>query len=98
LLALPFWAILLLVYPLRTLYALGIRASLLEWLLGAPHFFATRLLADLPRDVSISAAVLVAAIAAAGALIASDRFPVWHRPAFYLCLAGRFQMHFVADP
>ncbi len=68
LLALPFWAILLLVYPLRALYALGIQAPLLEWLLGAPRFFATLLLADLPRDAIISATALVAAIAAAGAL------------------------------
>lgn len=88
LLALPFWAILLLVYPLRALYALGIQAPLLEWLLGAPHFFATRLLADLPRYVIISAAALVATSAAAIALIVRDRSRVWRRPAFYLCLAG----------
>lgn len=88
LLALPFWAILLLVYPLRALYGLGVQAPLVEWLLAAPHFFATRLLADLPRYVIISAAALVAALAAAGALIARDRFQVWRRPAFYLCLAG----------
>lgn len=70
------------------MYALGIRAPLLEWLLGASHFFATRLLADLPRYAIISAAALVAALAAAGALIARHRSQVWRRPVFYLCLAG----------
>lgn len=88
LLALPFWAILLFVYPLRALYALGVQAPLLEWLLAAPHFFATRLLADLPRYVIISAAALVATSAAAIALIVRNRFQVWRRPVFYLCLAG----------
>ncbi len=88
LLALPFWAVLFLPLPLRALYGLGVQAPLVEWLLAAPHFFATRLLADLPRYAIISTAALVAASVAAGALIARDRSRVWRRPAFYLCLAG----------
>ncbi len=87
LLALPFWAMLL-IYPLRALYALRIQAPILEWLLGAPHFFASLLLADLSRYVVISAAALVAAIAAATLLVLHHRSHVWRRPAFYLCLAA----------
>ncbi len=88
LLALPFWAILLLPLPMRALEALGIRAPVLNWLVAAPHFGATLLLADLTRYVLISAGALLAALGAAGLLIARRRSQVWRRPAFYVCLAG----------
>lgn len=93
LLALPFWAILLLGYPMRVLYALSDLGSdcarvTLEWLLGAPRFWATLALADLSRYVTISAAALVAALAAIGILILRQRSRAWRHPVLYLCLAA----------
>ena len=88
LLALSFWAIVLLPLLMRALEAIGVRAPVVYGLLAAPHFGATLLLADLPRYVIISVAALVASIAAGGALIARHCSQVWRRPAFYLCLAG----------
>lgn len=91
LLALPFWGILLLNWPLRWISELQPDSKALNTLLAPlslPGFLSLMALAHPTRYVALSAAAIVAALAALVALVAAHGSQVSRRPAVYLCLAA----------
>ncbi len=93
LLALPFWAIVLLSLPVCALEELGVQAPVMDGLLAAPHFGATLLLAELPRYVIIWEGALdglYRAPCSNGACV-RPLLTKYHQPADRLYFVGRYE-------